>query len=304
MNPQTFELNKSSSRIVPIQCVRGDTLKDLDIKDNCFLLMIVYEGAARFQLRGVLFDAIGPCLVCFDEKDSPKLLEKRHLKCDSIYFKPTFLNVNMTFSRIHSESYEHLASIHDMFLLKPFTDTERYVFPVFDEEVNLLSRLFSRVERALGEQTDFYWSCRSRSYFMELMLLLERAYGLIEQNEGVGCADQVKNPHLKKAVTYIENNYRETVALEHIVKAASLNHSTLTQLFKAELNMTPIEYVWHHRLTVAKKFLEFTELPIGEIATRCGFKTAQHFSRKFEEKMGSNPTAFRSDAVATRKKSF
>jgi AraC family transcriptional regulator of arabinose operon len=62
--------------------------------------------------------------------------------------------------------------------------------------------------------------------------------------------------------------------------------------------------LWHHRLVVAKKFLEFTELPIGEIASRCGFKTTQHFSRKFEEKMGSNPTAFRADAVADRKKSF
>ena len=304
MNPQTFERNKSSDRIVPIQCVRGDALKDLEIKDSCFLLMILYEGEAHFQLRGISVAAVGPCLVCFDEKDTPKLIRKRGLKCDSIYFKPTFLNVNMTFSRIHSESYEHLASIHDMFLLKPFTDPARYVFPVFDEDAEQLNRLFSRVERALSEQTDWYWSCRSRSYFMEMMLLLERTYGLIEQNEAVGCANQIQNPHLKKAVIYIENNYRETVTLEDIVKAASLNHSTLTQLFKVELNMTPIEYLWHHRLVVAKKFLEFTELPIGEIASRCGFKTTQHFSRKFEEKMGSNPTTFRVDAVTTRKKSF
>ena len=304
MNPQTFERNKSSDRIVPIQCVRGDALNDLDIKGRCFLLMIVYEGSAHFQLRGISFEAIGPCLVCFDETDSPKLIQQQGVKCDSIYFRPTFLNVNMTFSRIHSESYEHLASIHDMFLLKPFTDTARYVFPVFDEDVGHLSRLFSRVERALCEQTDWYWSCRSRSYFMEMMLLLERTYGLIEQNEEVGCANMIRNPHLKKAVIYIENNYREAVTLESIVKQASLNHSTLTKLFKAELGMTPIEYLWHHRLVVAKKFLEFTELPIGEIACRCGFKTTQHFSRKFEEKMGSNPTAFRADAVAARKKSF
>ena len=304
MNPQTFERIKSSGRIVPIQCVRGDALKNLEIQDRCFLLIILYEGEAYFRLRGSTFDAIGPCLVCFDEKDSPKLIRKRGLKCDSIYFKPTFLNVNMTFSRIHSESYEHLASIHDLFLLKPFTDTGRYVFPVLEEDIDHLGRLFSCVERALIEQTDWYWSCRSRSYFIEMMLLLERTYGLIEQNESLGCANTIQNPHLKKAVLYIEKHYRRTVTLAHIVKSASLNHSTLTQLFKAELNMPPIAYVWHYRLVVAKKFLEFTELPIGEIALRCGFKTTQHFSRKFEEKMGRNPTAFRAEAVANRKKSF
>ena len=305
MNPQTFERNKNTGRIVPILCVREDTLKDLEIKDRCFLLIVIYEGIASFRIRDVSFDAIGPCFVCFDEKESPKLIRKCNLNCDSVYFKPTFLNVNMTFSRIHSErSYEHLASIHDMFLLKPFTDTERYVFPMFDEDTDRLSRLFLGVKRALDEQSDWYWSCRSRSYFIEMMLILERTYGLIEKNEVVTCANKLQNPCLKKAVIYIENHYGEHITLENIVKAAALNHSTLTKLFKEELNMTPIEYLWHHRLVVAKKFLEFTDLPIGEIALRCGVKTTQHFSRKFEEKPRSTPTVFRTDAVVVRKNSF
>lgn len=304
MKPQTFGRSYDAGKIIPIQCVRGDTLKDLNIKDSCFLLIIVYEGVAYFQVKGSTFEAMGPCFVCFDESDSPKLLKKRGMKCDSIYFKPTFLNINMTFSRVHSGNYEQLALTHDMFLLKPFTDTIRYVFPVFDECLDNQKRLFSMIENELKEQPDWYWSCRSRSYFMEMMLLLERAYGLIEQNAPIGNANKILNPHLKKAVIYIENNYRDVVTLEDVVKAASLSHSSLTQLFKSELEMTPIEYVWHHRIVVAKKFLEFTDLPIKDIASRCGFKTTQHFSRKFEESLGCNPTTFRMVAVSRRKKSF
>lgn len=304
MKPQTFGRSFDAGKIVPIQCVKDDTLKDLDIKDSCFLLSIIYEGTAKFQVGDSSFEAMGPCFVCFDESDTPKLLKKRGVKCDSIYFKPTFLNINMTFSRIHSGSYEQLALTHDMFLLKPFTDKTRYVFPVFDENIENLKRLFSMLGNELKEQPDWYWSCRSRSYFMEMMLLLERTYGLIGQNDPVGNANKILNPHLKKAVIYIENNYRDVVTLEDVVKAASLSHSSLTQLFKSELEMTPIEYVWYHRLVVAKKFLEFTDLPIKDIASRCGFKTTQHFSRKFEESHGCNPTTFRTVAVARRKKSF
>ena len=139
---------------------------------------------------------------------------------------------------------------------------------------------------------------------MEIVLLLERTYGLIGQNDPIGNANKILNPHLKKAVVYIENNYREAIVLDDIVKAASFSHSSLTQLFKNELKMTPIEYVWHYRLVVAKKFLEFTDLPIKEIASRCGFKTTQHFSRRFEERFECNPTTFRTAAVARRKKSF
>ena len=160
------------------------------------------------------------------------------------------------------------------------------------------------LENELKEQSDWYWSCRCRSYFIEMMLLLERTYGLIGQYDPVEHSNQILNPHLKKAVIYIENNYCQAITLEAVVKAASLSHSTLTQLFKNELDMTPIEYVWHHRLTVAKKFLSFTNLPIKDIALRCGFKTTQHFSRRFEGHYGCNPTSFRADAVAKRKKNF
>ena len=105
------------------------------------------------------------------------------------------------------------------------------------------------------------------------------------------------------SVNFLEAN-TNAITLEDIMVAASLSRSSLTQLFKTELGMTPIEYVWHHRLTVAKKFLEFTNLPIKDIALRCGFKTTQHFSRRFEGHYGYNPTSFRVDAVAKRKKNF
>ena len=304
MKPQTFGRTYNIGKMAPIQCVKNDTLRDLNIKDACFGLLIIYEGTVNFQIRDLSFEATDPCFVCFDESNSPKILRKRGVKCDSVYFEPTFLNVNMTFSRVHSGGYEQIASVHDLFLLRPFTDTARYVFPVFDELLYNLKRLFSMLENELKEQSDWYWSCRCRSYFIEMMLLLERTYGLVGQNDSAEKSNKILNPHLKKAVIYIENNYRDAISLEDVVKAASSSHSMLTQLFKNELNMTPIEYVWHHRITVAKKFLEFTNLPIKDIALRCGFKTTQHFSRRFEGHYGCNPTSFRVDAVAKRKKNF
>ena len=304
MKPQTFGRCYDVGRLAPVQCVRNDTLKDLDTKDSCFLLIIMYEGTAKFQVGDSAFEAAGPCLVCFDESHSPKLLKKRGVKCDSVYFEPTFLNVNMTFATVHSEKYVQLAMAHDLFPLEPFTDRVRYVFPVVDNYLDNLKRLFSMLENELKEQSDWYWSCRCRSYFIELMLHLERMYCLSERNDPIGAAYKVIDPHLKKALLYIENNCRDTITLSGIAKAASSNHTTLTQLFKKVLEMTPIEYVWHYRLVLSKKFLEFTNLPIKDIASRCGFKTPQHFSRKFEERFGDNPTTFRTVAVEMRKKSF
>ena len=304
MIPQTFGCNYNTGRIAPVQCVKEDTLTDLNIKDTCFALILVYEGDVHFQIRDTSFVANAPCFLCFDESESPKMIKKRGAKCDSVYFNPTFLNVNMTFSRVHSGSYAEVAMVHDFFLLKPFTDTVRYVFPVFDESLNNLKRLFSLLEKELREQPDWYWYCRSRSYFMEMMLLLERTYEVVGKSGPIGCAEKIFNPHLKKAVIYIENNYHNDITLEDVMRVAALSRSSLTQLFKNELEMTPIEYVWHYRIVVAHKFLNFTNLPIKDIASRCGFKTVQHFSRKFEESYGLNPTTFREVAVSNRIKSL
>ena len=304
MIPQTIGREYDVGKIASVQCVRNDILKDLEIKDHCFLMLIIREGTAYFQVGDIAFEAIGPCIVCFDEREQPKLIRKCGLKCDAIYFHPVFLNVNMTFNLVHSGSYEQVATRHDLFLLKPFTDEKRYVFPLLEEYANNLNRLISRLEEELRNQRDWYWSCRSRSFFMEMILILERAYGLINQDDSGASLNKIKNPHLKKAVIFIESHYHENITLENITKAASINHTTLTKLFKQELSVTPVEYLWQYRITIAKKHLEFTNLPVKDISMRCGFKTIQHFSRKFEAYTNTPPTTFRDLAVAARKAAF
>ena len=306
MEAKTVDLKYNIGRVIPIRCVENDTLRDLDIQNNCFLLLIIHEGSVSLQCGEEVVDAMGPCLLCFDERRPISLIRRRNLCCDSVYFHPTFLNVNMTFERMRSNGYEEFANMHDLFLLSPFVTDHRPILPMFDDYQASMRFLFSKLAGELEEQSDWYWSCRSRSYFIEIMFLLERIYCFmggryVEVTEEV---DEFENASLKQAVFFIENHYNEPIALQDIVRSCSVNHSTLTALFKDELGITPVAYLWHYRLVIAKKLLEFTNLPVKEIAKRCGFKTVQHFSRKFEEQLGLSPAVFRTQAVARRKASF
>ena len=61
MNPQTFSINFNDGKVIPIQCVKDDTINDLEIENICFLLMIIYEGSAYFQVgaaRAAFFPSI------------------------------------------------------------------------------------------------------------------------------------------------------------------------------------------------------------------------------------------------------
>ena len=290
-------------KVAKIECVRNDRLQNIDIKDKCFLLIILTVGKLEFMVENERLYAAAPAFICFDETADPVLISKQKAQYTCIYFHPEFLNVNMSFELLRKKEYGDLASTHDLFLLKPFTD-KAYVIPIAETQLEKIVQAADCLQTELENQRDWYWSCRGRSYFMEIIIALERMYGLI----GYGVTHQksdntpiVKNAKLRDAVLYIESRFDESITLPDIAKAAGMNHTTLTALMKEELGLTAIEYLMKYRITVAEKQLEFTSVPIKDIANMTGFKTVQHFSRVFKSQTGATPAEFRKIAVQKRK---
>ena len=290
-------------KVAKIECVRNDRLQNIDIKDKCFLLIILTVGKLEFMVENERLYAAAPAFICFDETADPVLISKQKAQYTCIYFHPEFLNVNMSFEMLRKKDYGDIASTHDLFLLKPFTD-KAYVVPIAEAQLEKITQAAEFMQEELKNQRDWYWSCRGRSYFMEIIIALERMYGLI----GYGVTHQksdntpiVKNAKLRDAVLYIESRFDESITLPDIAKAAGMNHTTLTALMKEELGLTAIEYLMKYRITVAEKQLEFTSVPIKDIANMTGFKTVQHFSRVFKNHIGVTPAEFRKNAVQKRK---
>ena len=296
----------NEGKIAKIECVRNDRLRNIDIKDKCFLLIILTAGKLEFNVENERLYAAAPAFICFDETADPMLISKQKAQYTCIYFHPEFLNVNMSFEMLRKKDYGDIASTHDLFLLKPFTD-KAYVVPIAETQLEKITQAAGYMQEELQNQRDWYWSCRGRSYFMEIIIALERMYGLI----GYGVTHQksdntpiVKNAKLRDAVLYIESRFDESITLPDIAKAAGMNHTTLTALMKEELGLTAIEYLMKYRITVAEKQLEFTSVPIKDIANMTGFKTVQHFSRVFKAQNGTTPAEFRKNAVQKRKDDF
>ena len=303
MQHVTIGKNYNKSKIALVECIKNDKLESINIKDNYFLLIILSKGRLEFNIGGQKITATPPAFLCFDESENPVLISKTKAQYTCIYFHPTFLNVNMTFELLRSNSYNDIASTHDMFLLKPFINKE-YVIPIIDTGVEKIESSAECMAKELTEQRDWYWSCRGRSYFMEIIIALERMYGLI----GYGLTHKksdttpiIKSPKLRDAVLYIESHYDDSITLSDISANAGINHTTLTALMKEELGCTAIEYLMQYRITIAKKQLGFTDVPIKDIANMVGFKTVQHFNRIFKEITGTTPAEFRKSAVQKRK---
>ena len=102
---------------------------------------------------------------------------------------------------------------------------------------------------------------------------------------------------LSEAIDYIRSNLHQPLTLTQIASHVSFSKSQLTRIFKARMDVSPIEYVWQLRVERAIELLQYTGLPIGLIAERCGFQTPNHFSRRIREVKGYSPTEIRSKSL-------
>lgn len=285
----------------PVLCVENDPLTCINIKDKCFLMLIVTDGGGTFQYGDKEFDVKAPCFVCFGERDNPVLKENRRLQSYAVYFDPVFLNVNMTFDRIRSDSYSSIPPHYNMFLCKPFLDDCRTV-PIPQNYVERITASARDMIYELTEQRDVYWSCRSRSCLIEIMTLLDRSCSpspVSDSPKGTGTKN-IYTKELQNAVQFMEAHFAEDISYSDILKASGLGNTSFSTAFKKAYKTTPFKYLTAFRIEIAKKQVAFTAVPLKDIAHRCGFKTVQHFTRAFKSYVGETPASYRRHTVEAR----
>jgi transcriptional regulator GlxA family with amidase domain len=98
---------------------------------------------------------------------------------------------------------------------------------------------------------------------------------------------------IENVVENILQNLKSPMTICEMAKLFNLSDDHFIKLFKNEKEMTPNEFIKHHRLEKAKELLEATNLRIKEIVCQVGINDQSHFVRDFKEKYGLTPTQHR-----------
>ena len=91
---------------------------------------------------------------------------------------------------------------------------------------------------------------------------------------------------------YLHEHYAEPLTNESLAKAFGYHPYHLGRLFKTFTGQTLHAYLLELRLEKALECLLNDTLPIGEVAARNGFVSAEHFSTAFHKKYGQPPSRF------------
>ena len=103
-----------------------------------------------------------------------------------------------------------------------------------------------------------------------------------------------KQFNMRNVAVYIENNYLDPdLTIKKIADYSGYSIWYFSKAFKLYMADTPIMHLNKRRLSEARRILQNNDMPLGEVAKRCGYKNFSTFSQSFNRIMGMTPTEYR-----------
>ena len=276
---------------VKIYCTRDTDLIYNDCLNERFRIVYIKEGHGVFRNGDNSQIVTSPTVLCLNERDDVELHDTAGLKLDVMYFDPTCFERYVTFENL--EIWKNSLN-EDTYFFRPFFErTETYIGACTTNHYlgTRLSQLIALTDTELTEQGDEFWPCRSRSYFIEQLLLANSIYDEDHAHEKIYTGKMTDE--IRDVVNWLHIHYLEKITMEAVTKQFQTNKTTLNQKFKSVMGITVMEYIISLRMQIACSFLRKTYLSILEIMERAGYRDDAHFLRSFKKYAGCTPSEYR-----------
>jgi transcriptional regulator GlxA family with amidase domain len=98
---------------------------------------------------------------------------------------------------------------------------------------------------------------------------------------------------IRDVVSHIAKNPGSDLTVERLGELAGMSPRNFTRVFAREIGMTPGKFVELSRLESARRYLEQSTMPVGEIARACGYSTTDGMRLAFDRNLGATPREYR-----------
>lgn len=116
-----------------------------------------------------------------------------------------------------------------------------------------------------------------------------------------GAADGATAAEKIRAI--LDSSLEREITLPAVAREVFISPDYMRQIFRAAFGESPLHYLLRRRIENGCKLLTQTDLPVQEIARRCGIENPFYFSRLFRKLMQATPSAYRARHRQTPKRS-
>lgn len=170
------------------------------------------------------------------------------------------------------------------------SDAPKYLYVHFDAEwtestkalarfgnfdYSILSELIKKIDYSAHNNAPL---CEMQYLFLKLLLALRER----ENDDGV-------NPFFE----YVDKNFSKISSLSDICEEFHYSKNYVIRIFKKQFGVSPIQYVNDVKIKHAMYLLQATSRPIKEIIEECGYADYSYFYKRFVQKNGISPIAWR-----------
>ncbi|WP_405362885.1 GlxA family transcriptional regulator [Kitasatospora sp. NBC_00085] len=98
---------------------------------------------------------------------------------------------------------------------------------------------------------------------------------------------------IRAAQEWILSHLEQPLPVPEIAERANMSVRNFARVFRREVGTPPGQYIDQMRIARARKLLESTDLPVTQIARRCGFPAPETFFRSFGRALELTPKEYR-----------
>ena len=103
----------------------------------------------------------------------------------------------------------------------------------------------------------------------------------------------MKTPWLSDALVYIRQHLGDGISAEDVIARLGYSHTTVGKTFRAELGLSIQQEIIRQRRERACRLLKETSRTAADIASECGYPSAQYFAHMFAAHFGTTPDVWR-----------
>ncbi len=165
----------------------------------------------------------------------------------------------------------------------------------FDPEDQVKAMAYEQLKSHLQEilrqteetQVAYKLERQARLFAMTAILVKHFSQPLATEESTLQRSDMTR---LEPILEYIQLHHGEELPLDAAADAMGLNKEYFCRLFKKNMGVSYLQYVYQVRATAVCWELETSEDPIGEIAERHGFRDPKMLGQYFREIYGCTPS--------------
>lgn len=174
----------------------------------------------------------------------------------------------------------------------PAVDVDHDAIYIHDGKVWTSAGVTAGIDLALALVAEDHGRKAAAAVARQLVVYLRRSGGQAQFSALLAAQDADSEP-IQDLLWWLPDHLGEDLSIPKLALRANLSERHFSRLFKAEVGAGPAEHIETVRLETACRLIESTHATIEDIASTCGFGTAETMNRSFRRRLGTTPLQHR-----------